>query len=64
MISIKFVTIGIADTKIKIFPASKILFAILVEPASTHKFAENSVMYPTPIIFKTAAKIPVESPLF
>ena len=62
--SIMLETIGKAKTKMIIFPANKILSAIEDTPASLHKFAENSVMYPIPTIFNTVENKPAVSPLF
>ncbi len=64
MISIILLTIGSAKTNIIIFPDNKILSAIEDAPASLHKLAENSVMYPTPIIFKIVENNPEDNPLF
>ena len=49
--SISEVIIGIDITNITSFPASKIFDAIAEFPLSEHRFALNSVIYPTPTIF-------------
>lgn len=52
MVSIITVKIGIAMTKIKIFPAISILDAIAPCPASFVICEPNSAIYAIPIIFK------------
>ena len=63
IISIILVTIGRAITSTIILPAKSILSATLLLPASLQRFAENSVKYPTPIIFKIVFKSPPSIPV-
>lgn len=56
--------IGKLITKIVIFPARLITSAMLELPAFEHMLEENSIIYPTPIIFKTHANKPVFKPVF
>lgn len=56
--------IGKLITKIVIFPARLITSAIQELPAFEQMLEENSIIYPTPIIFNTQANKPVFKPVF